>query len=222
MPILLLVSNLHRLFSWGLSTVLKAPTTIGLTVIFILSIFFSLLTRSRYLSSFSLTFIFAQGSAGTTKSTSREVIFFLIITAIIIIIILQVHIFFLQRWVVVFHWSLSDNSPQDSTRYSSWFWQFTSLHAFCSLFDFQFLPSFFFSKLMGEAVLSASGTIGITVTLIEQQLFQLISKTQIFVYRFTFFFFFFALCFTGTAKSVWGFLLVFESQQVSSSLQDSS
>ena len=44
----------------------------------LLSRFFSSLTRSMYLSLFSLSFSFTQWSAGTAKSTIRQIIYFLL------------------------------------------------------------------------------------------------------------------------------------------------
>ena len=56
---------------------LSALITIGITVTFIFhTFFFSSLARSRYFSHFSLSFSFTLWSAGTAKSTIRQVLFF--------------------------------------------------------------------------------------------------------------------------------------------------
>ena len=59
-----------------LVTVPSAPVTIGITVIFMFHCFFSSLTRSWYLSLFSLSFSFILLSTRTAKSTIRSVLFF--------------------------------------------------------------------------------------------------------------------------------------------------
>ena len=53
-----------------------APIIIGITVIFMFHSFCSSLARSRYLSLFSISFSFTLWSAGTEKSTIRQVLFF--------------------------------------------------------------------------------------------------------------------------------------------------
>ena len=57
-------------------TVPSSTITIGITVTFMFHSFCSSLARSRYLSLFSLSFSFIQWSAGTAKSSIRQVIFF--------------------------------------------------------------------------------------------------------------------------------------------------
>ena len=64
-----LISKDSNLFTNSLRIVLCALNTIGITVIFMFHGFFSSLTRSRYLSIFSLSFIFTKWSTGTAKST---------------------------------------------------------------------------------------------------------------------------------------------------------
>ena len=59
-----------------LGTVPGLLITVGITVTFMLHSFFTSLARSRYLSLFSLSFIFILRSAGTTNSTFRQVILF--------------------------------------------------------------------------------------------------------------------------------------------------
>ena len=59
-----------------LLTVPCALTTIGITVTFMFQVFFSSLARSKYLSFFSISFRFTLWSAGTAKSTKRQVPFF--------------------------------------------------------------------------------------------------------------------------------------------------
>ena len=66
-------------FNNPLVIVLNAPITIGTIVTFIFHSFFNSLTRSRYLSFFSLSFRFILWSAGTGKSTILQVLFFLLI-----------------------------------------------------------------------------------------------------------------------------------------------
>ena len=56
-----------------LVTVLSAPITIGITVMFMFHSFFSSLTRSKYLSLFSSYFSFSMGSARTAKSTIQYI-----------------------------------------------------------------------------------------------------------------------------------------------------
>ena len=54
---------------------LSATITISITVTFMFLSFYSSLATSRYLSLFSISFNFTQGSAGTAKSTIRLVLF---------------------------------------------------------------------------------------------------------------------------------------------------
>ena len=75
-----------------LVTVPRAPIIIGITVTFMFHSFFNSLTRSRYLSFFSLSLSFTQWSAGTA-----------IIIIIIIIILFMTFSYHLCQ--VVFHWS---------------------------------------------------------------------------------------------------------------------
>ena len=63
-------------FTKHLVTVPRAPITIGITATFMFHSFFNFLARSRYSSFFSLSFNFTLWSAGTAKSTSRQVLFF--------------------------------------------------------------------------------------------------------------------------------------------------
>ena len=64
------ISKSSRPFNNPLVTVPNAPITIGTIVTFMFhSFFFISLTRSRYLSFFSLSFRFILWSAGTAKST---------------------------------------------------------------------------------------------------------------------------------------------------------
>ena len=60
-------------------TVPRAPITIGIILTFMFLIFKDFLTRSWYLSFFSLCFNFTLWSAGTAMSTIRQVLFFLLI-----------------------------------------------------------------------------------------------------------------------------------------------
>ena len=72
---------------------LVSPSPSCSTIVF----FFISLTKSKYISIFSLSFIFTLRSAGTTKYSKWQVLFFLIIL------------------LMVFHWSLNDSkSPQIS------------------------------------------------------------------------------------------------------------
>ena len=53
-----------------------APITIDTIVTFMFRSFFNSLARSRYLSSFSLSFIFIHWPAGTAKSTILQILFY--------------------------------------------------------------------------------------------------------------------------------------------------
>ena len=86
--ILLLISNSSSLFCKFFGIVPRAPTTIGVTVTFMFHNLSSSLARSRYVSIFSLSFIFTLWSTGTAKSTRWQVFFWLIITNIIITIVI--------------------------------------------------------------------------------------------------------------------------------------
>ena len=61
-----------------LMTVPRAPITISIIFTFIFYSFFNSLAKFRHLSLFSLSFNFTQGSAGTAKSTIRQVLFFVV------------------------------------------------------------------------------------------------------------------------------------------------
>ena len=74
-----LISKSSSPFNYPLVTGPKVRTTIGIIVTFMFHSFFDLLARSRYLSFFSFSFIFTQGSAGTATSTILQVLFFLLI-----------------------------------------------------------------------------------------------------------------------------------------------
>ena len=69
-------SKFYSPFNNPLVTVPKAPITIGITVTFMFHNFFNSLTRSRYLSFFSLSFSFILWSAETVKSTILQDLFF--------------------------------------------------------------------------------------------------------------------------------------------------
>ena len=76
--ILPLTFNSFCLFSKPLWTVPRTPISISITIIFIFHCIFSSLERSKYLSIFSLSFIFAWGSSRTAKFT-RWQSFFLVL-----------------------------------------------------------------------------------------------------------------------------------------------
>ena len=71
-------SKSSRPFNNPLVTVPNAPITIGTIVTFMFQSFFNSLARLRYLSFFSLSFIFILWSAGTTKSTILQILFFVV------------------------------------------------------------------------------------------------------------------------------------------------
>ena len=68
-------SKSSRPFKNSLAIVPKAPITIATIVTFMFHSFFNSLTRSRYLSLFSLSFRFILWSAGTAKSTIVLILF---------------------------------------------------------------------------------------------------------------------------------------------------
>ena len=72
-------SKSSRPFNNLLVTVPNAPITISTIVTFMFHIFFNSLTRSRYLSFFSLSFRFILWSAGTAKSTILQILFLLLL-----------------------------------------------------------------------------------------------------------------------------------------------
>ena len=69
-------STLPALFPSFLWADSSASITIGITVTLMFHSFLSSLARSRYLSLFSLSWFFNLHSAGTVKSTKRQVLFF--------------------------------------------------------------------------------------------------------------------------------------------------
>ena len=73
------ISESFRPFNNPLVIVPNTPITIGTIVTFMFYSFFNSLTRSRYLSFFSLSFRFILWSAGTAKSTILQILFFLLI-----------------------------------------------------------------------------------------------------------------------------------------------
>ena len=80
------ILSLHRVLATLLCMVLnlaynpskRVPIKIGITVTFIFRCFFSSLIRSQYFSLFPLSFSFTLWSAGTAKSTVRQVLFFFV------------------------------------------------------------------------------------------------------------------------------------------------
>ena len=76
------ISNFSSPLSEPLGTVLSVPITVDITVTFLFHSFLSFLARSKYLSLFSLSWIFTLWSTGTTKSTIQRVLFFLLIITI--------------------------------------------------------------------------------------------------------------------------------------------
>ena len=70
-----------------LLTVSTAPITVSITVTLMFRIIFSSLARFRFLSLFQISFKFALWSAGTAKSTIRQVLFFLLSIIMILIIL---------------------------------------------------------------------------------------------------------------------------------------
>ena len=70
-----LIFNSFSPFTNPLGTVLSAPITIGIIVTFMFHSVFCTLARSSYLSLFSFSFDFTLWSAGTAKTTIRQVPF---------------------------------------------------------------------------------------------------------------------------------------------------
>ena len=71
-------SKSSRPFNNPLVTVLRAPITIGIIVVFMFHRFFNSLARSRYLSFFSHSFSFILWSARTAKSTILQFLLFFV------------------------------------------------------------------------------------------------------------------------------------------------
>ena len=76
------ISMSSNTFSNPLVAVPNEPNTIDIIVTFMFHSFFSPLSRSRYLSFFSYSFVFILWSAGTAKSTVLQVLFYLLIIII--------------------------------------------------------------------------------------------------------------------------------------------
>ena len=72
-----LIFNSSNPHSKPLGTVPGAPITIGITITFMFHNFFNFLARSKHLFLFSLSLFFIMWSAGTVKSTIRQVLIFL-------------------------------------------------------------------------------------------------------------------------------------------------
>ena len=92
-------------FSNPLVTVPNAPITIGIIFTCMFHSFCSSLSRSRYLSFFSVSFCFILWSAGTAKTTILQVLLFLLI-------IIKSGLLAGIRWSVSIsksHWSLSES-----------------------------------------------------------------------------------------------------------------
>ena len=76
-----LISKSHSPFTNPFGIVPSAPFTISITVTFTFHRFLKIsLAGSRYLSFFSLSFIFTLLSAGTAKFPIRQVLFFFLLT----------------------------------------------------------------------------------------------------------------------------------------------
>ena len=73
------ISNSSSPLTTPLKIVPSTPIITGITVTFMFHCFFSSLARSRYLSLFSFSLILTLWSAGTAKSTIRQVLFLWII-----------------------------------------------------------------------------------------------------------------------------------------------
>ena len=122
------ISKSSRPLNNPLVTVPNAPITIGTIVTFMFHSFFNSLTRSRYLSFFSLSFKFILWSAGTAKSTILQILFFFLLiimrSIIIIIIILLLWVFFTPSLadglILDFEWQQVSSSLQDFSLYSGW------------------------------------------------------------------------------------------------------
>ena len=71
------ISDSSKPFNKHLGIVSRTPITIDIAFTLMFQIFFSSLARSKYFSLFSFSFMFAQWSAGTAKSTIRQVVFFI-------------------------------------------------------------------------------------------------------------------------------------------------
>ena len=76
--ILHLISNSSSPLFKSFGTILRAPTTVGITVTREFHIFNSSLARFRYLYIFLSSFIFTQWSSRTAKSTWRQMPFFML------------------------------------------------------------------------------------------------------------------------------------------------
>ena len=74
-----LISSSPSLFSRSWGTVPMTQTTIGINITFIFYSFFSFLARSRYLSSFSISFVFTLRFTGMAESSWWQVLFCLLI-----------------------------------------------------------------------------------------------------------------------------------------------
>ena len=112
-------SKSSRPFNNPIVIVPNAPITIGTIVTFMFHIFYNSLSRSRYLSFFSLSFRFILWSAGIAKST----ILLLLIIIIIIIYSLRVfHISFIW-WFLTGIWMTA--SLLKSLGLFSIFWPFS-------------------------------------------------------------------------------------------------
>ena len=123
----LLISKSSNLFTKLLCIVPSVPITIGITVNFMFYIFFRSLARSKYLSLFSLSFIFPLWSAGTAKSTIQLVHFFLLSLRLVVWFYIIIILLF---WDFFFPPALADcfspdfegkqvsSSYQDSSQYS--------------------------------------------------------------------------------------------------------
>ena len=70
-----LISKSSSSFTNPLGIVPSEPTRIGITVTFMFHSFFSSQARSKYLSLFSLSFIFTLWSARIVKSTIQQILF---------------------------------------------------------------------------------------------------------------------------------------------------
>ena len=76
---LLLISKFSSPFNKPLVIIPSTPITIGINVTFLFHSFFSSLAKSKYLSLFSLSFIFTLRSHRTVKSTILLVLFLLLL-----------------------------------------------------------------------------------------------------------------------------------------------